>query len=216
MPAFVFKARIRGTLTTTAFAIALRLGATSMSTSSSAVRFRALLVATTAGATGFFSKSSSGSDVSGVSGSTEFALLRDTELLVVVVVVAGVLELRPRFLVWTMVGQREGDLEDRGVARRKLTRRVPRLLLIGGAGTAIQIWYYHVIRCLCATSATPGMDFEVTTGKLKAQQHSGFAASAWFAQNSLIYLGCVVTCGICARLHTAWLQARPSRANDAK
>lgn len=45
--------------------------------------------------------------MSGVSGSTEFALLRgDTELLVVVVV-AGVLEFRPRFLVWTMARQWE-------------------------------------------------------------------------------------------------------------
>lgn len=53
----------------------------------------------------FFTETNSGSDVSGVSGSTEFVLLRgDTEVLVVVVV-AGVLELRPRFLVCTMAGQ---------------------------------------------------------------------------------------------------------------
>ena len=127
-----------------------------MSTSSSAVRFRAVLVTTIAGATGFFSRSSSGSDVSGVSGSKEFVLLRgDTELLVVVVV-AGVLELRPRFLVWTMAGQwvlcTGGTWKTKASQEEK--RRVPRLLLIGGARIAIQIWCYHVIHCFCATSAT--------------------------------------------------------------
>ena len=140
--AFVFKARTGGALTTTEHATALRLGATSMSTSSSAARFRAFLVTTEVGTTGFFSEGSSGSDVSGVSGSTEFVLLRgDTEVLVVVVV-AGVLEFRPRFLAWTIARQWElhrGGPERQERRRRKLTRRVQRLLLISGAGTAIRI-----------------------------------------------------------------------------
>lgn len=133
--AFVFTARSWGTLTTTAFATTLRLDATLMSTSSSAARFRAFLVTTVVGATGFFS---SGSDVSGVSGSTELEMLRgDTEALVVVVV-AGVLELRLRFLVETMAEFTEGGLENKSVATRKLTRRVS-LLSISGVGTGIQI-----------------------------------------------------------------------------
>lgn len=94
---------------------------------------------TVSGVIVFFTVASSGSDVSGVSGSTEFVLLRrgDTEVLVVVVV-AGVLELRLRFLVCTMAGQwvrTKQGLKDKSVARRKLTRRVQRLLLIGGVRT---------------------------------------------------------------------------------
>lgn len=54
------------------------------------------------GITVFFTSSSSGSDVSGVSGSTEFVLLRGVTEVLVVVVVAGVLELRLRFLVCAM------------------------------------------------------------------------------------------------------------------
>ena len=46
--AFVFKARTGCALTTTALATALRLGGTSMSTTSSAARFRAFLVTTEA------------------------------------------------------------------------------------------------------------------------------------------------------------------------
>lgn len=79
---------------TTAFATALRLDGTLTSTSSSAARFRAFLVTIVVEATVFLSMAGSGSDVSGVSGSTEFVLLMrgDTEVLVVVAVV-GVLVL---------------------------------------------------------------------------------------------------------------------------
>jgi hypothetical protein len=187
--AFVFEARIGGALTTTTFATALRLGGTLISTSSSAARFRAFLVTIEVRATGFFTTGSSGSDVSGVSGCTEFVLLRgDTELLVVVVV-AGVLEFRPRFLVWAMARQLEphrGNLEDKSVARRKLTRRVQRLLLISGAGTARFSKYHHVIHCLCATIAVAGGS---ATTKLKPQQHSdpSLLGRVAFAGNSLLF-----------------------------
>ena len=118
MLTFVFEARIYGTLTTTASAMTLRLGGTLMSTSSSATRFRALLVTTVVGATGFFFRTSSGSEVSGVSGSTEFEILRGETEVLVFVVVPGVLVLRLRF--FTMAGwcaQRGTQLEDKSDAR---------------------------------------------------------------------------------------------------
>lgn len=139
--AFVFEARAGGNSTTTAFAAALRLSGTLLSPSSSAARFLALLVVIVVEETVFFSKTSSGSDVSGVSGSTDFVSPRrgDTEVLVVFVV-AGVLELRPRFLVCTMVSgysrRRPEKQEQR--ERKNLTRT---RLLISGAGSCVQIWY---------------------------------------------------------------------------
>lgn len=97
--AFVFEAT-SGALMTTASAMSLRLDGTLVSASSSAARFRALLVTIEVAAV-FFGGSGSGSDVSGVSGSTEPALPRrgETEVLVVVVVAGVLVLLRPRFLV---------------------------------------------------------------------------------------------------------------------
>jgi hypothetical protein len=94
-----------GNSTNTAFATILRLVVTLTSESSSALRFRVFLVTGVEAGMLFVVTlaTCSTSDVSGVSGSTEFSLLRKGDTVVLVaVVVAGVLAPRPEFLVCTM------------------------------------------------------------------------------------------------------------------
>lgn len=93
-------------------------------------------------ATGFLTKTSSGSDVSGVSVSRGFGLLKGDVEVLAVVVVAGVPELRPRLLgMVEPAAAIRVDLENkrtRAPREENLIRRV--LREISGVGTVLQIW----------------------------------------------------------------------------